>query len=369
MEVFWDAAPPHLTEQLEADSPQVLDWLTKRATAVRAGKTAPPGPEAHLPPLQEGDALAVVTRNAGVDCQVLRASDVLAKPRRELERLLSGATVMVDRRLGGLVAGMLADDSDEPAADVTEQGTDEAPGPVPFRLWRIDADALPAPMPGWRTEATFALRRSEEGVGTWLMVRSRVEQQPESEEGRSSSQRAQGLVEHQAWAEAAARRIALSLDLPTEWSETLATAAALHDEGKRAVRWQRAFHARADAQAPYAKTIGRPDLAVLDGYRHEFGSLPYAEAHPRLQALAPGLRDLCLHLIAAHHGAARPLIRTQGSDEPPSRAVQRARDVALRYCALSKTWGPWGLAWWETLLRAADQQASRRNEEKGADHG
>jgi len=369
MELFWDAAAPHLAEQLQMDTPKVLDWLTKRASAVQAGKTAALNAEAHLRPLREGDVLAVVTRDAGVECQALRASDVLTKPKRDLERILSGATMMVDHRIGGLVEGMLAEDSDEPAPDVTEHGTDDAPGPVPFRLRRIEADALAAPMPGWRTEATFALTRSEDGVGAWLVVRSRVDQQPESEEGRSSAQRAQGLVEHQAWAEAASRRIAFALGLAPDLTEMLATAAALHDEGKRATRWQRAFHARSDALAPYAKTVGRPDLAVLDGYRHEFGSLPYAEAHPRLQALAPDLRALCLHLIAAHHGAARPVIRTQGSDEPPSRAVQRARDIALRFSALSKTWGPWGLAWWESLLRAADQQASRRNEEEGADHG
>lgn len=110
-------------------------------------------------------------------------------------------------------------------------------------------------------------------------------------------------------------------------------------------------------------------MALLDGYRHEFGSLPFAEADPSVQALAPDWRELCLHLVAAHHGAARPLIRTDGAAEPPSRAAARAREVALRYAQLTERWGPWGLAWWEALLRAADQQASRRNDEQGGRHG
>ena len=70
-----------------------------------------------------------------------------------------------------------------------------------------------------------------------------------------------------------------------------------------------------------------------------------------------------LHLVAAHHGGARPLISTQGcEDAPPSALEDRARDVALRFARLQKDWGPWGLAWWEALLRAADQEASRDNE-------
>jgi CRISPR-associated endonuclease/helicase Cas3 len=74
-------------------------------------------------------------------------------------------------------------------------------------------------------------------------------------------------------------------------------------------------------------------------------------------------RDLVLHLVAAHHGGARPLISTQGcEDAPPSALEDRARDVALRFARLQKDWSPWGLAWWEALLRAADQEASRDNE-------
>jgi hypothetical protein len=34
--------------------------------------------------------------------------------------------------------------------------------------------------------------------------------------------------------------------------------------------------------------------------------------------------------------------------------------VALRFQRLQRHWGPWGLAWWEALLRAADWAASRQ---------
>jgi CRISPR-associated endonuclease/helicase Cas3 len=49
--------------------------------------------------------------------------------------------------------------------------------------------------------------------------------------------------------------------------------------------------------------------------------------------------------------------------------VERAREIALRFARLEARWGPWGLAWWETLLRAADQGASRENDARGGTHG
>jgi CRISPR-associated endonuclease/helicase Cas3 len=86
------------------------------------------------------------------------------------------------------------------------------------------------------------------------------------------------------------------------------------------------------------------------------------------RALPEDLRELVLHLIAAHHGGARPLIETRGCDDaPPSQLEERARAVALRFAGLQRRWGPWGLAWWEALLRAADQQASRANDAGGND--
>jgi CRISPR-associated endonuclease/helicase Cas3 len=89
------------------------------------------------------------------------------------------------------------------------------------------------------------------------------------------------------------------------------------------------------------------------------------EENNEFRALPEDWRELVLHLVAAHHGQARPVIETRGcEDGPPSSLEDRARAVALRFARLQKRWGPWGLAWWEALMRAADQQASRDNEER-----
>ena len=134
--------------------------------------------------------------------------------------------------------------------------------------------------------------------------------------------------------------------------------ARLHDEGKKAANWQRAFSAGADGI--YAKTKGPFLRSVLAGYRHEFGSLTHVERDDEFRALPNDLKDLVLHLVAAHHGRARPVIETAGcEDGPPSQLTAPARDVALRFARLQKRFGPWGLAWLEAILRAADAQASR----------
>ncbi|MDI3254937.1 MAG: hypothetical protein QJR10_09185, partial [Bacillota bacterium] len=114
-----------------------------------------------------------------------------------------------------------------------------------------------------------------------------------------------------------------------------------------------------------AKTRGPIHQQMLGGYRHEFGSLPHAKDDAEFKKLPEELQDLALHLIAAHHGYARPLIATSGCDDaPPSMLEERACEVALRFARLQKRWGPWGLAWWESLLRAADVQASRDNDKR-----
>jgi CRISPR-associated endonuclease/helicase Cas3 len=188
-----------------------------------------------------------------------------------------------------------------------------------------------------------------------------------NEDDRSTAN-PQLLEEHQAWAEEHARSLAQALGLGGELAEALALAARLHDEGKRADRWQRAF--RAPKDGVYAKTEGPINYRLLDGYRHELGSLLRVEKDDRIRKLSEEHRDLALHLIAAHHGFARPVIGTRGcEDSPPSVLEEKAAEIALRFARLQERWGPWGLSWLEALLRAADQQASRDNDMRATVEG
>jgi CRISPR-associated endonuclease/helicase Cas3 len=215
----------------------------------------------------------------------------------------------------------------------------------------------------WRERWRVAIEVSEEDVPVAWLVVDKWRYDAATEDDRSAGP-PQMLDEHHAWTERRVRDLARRLSLPDAYAEMLGTAAGLHDEGKRARRWQRAFNAAGDGD--YAKAPGPINTALLDGYRHEFGSVATARGNARLERLSGDLQDLALHLIAAHHGFARPIISTAGcEDAPPSALAARAREVALRFARLQKRWGPWGLAWWEALLRSADQQASRENDDRG----
>jgi CRISPR-associated endonuclease/helicase Cas3 len=52
------------------------------------------------------------------------------------------------------------------------------------------------------------------------------------------------------------------------------------------------------------------------------------------------------------------VIETNAAPMLPSAAEEVAREAALRFARLQRLWGPWGLAWWEALLRCADAAAS-----------
>ncbi len=132
---------------------------------------------------------------------------------------------------------------------------------------------------------------------------------------------------------------------------------AYTDRGKAAERWQRAFNAPTD-NGPYAKTSGPVNTHLLDGYRHELGSLAHAEKDEQFPTLSQDLQELVLHLISAHHGQARPLISTAGCDDaPPSRLEQRAgarsRCASRVYRSVRDLWG------WHGGNRCCAQPISR----------
>ena len=168
----------------------------------------------------------------------------------------------------------------------------------------------------------------------------------------------QTLEEHGRRVGEAVRRIGQALGLPGPLVDALVLAGEWHDAGKSRRVWQFAAGVAAGAPALAKSRKGRFRGGWLGGYRHEFGSGADAE-----RALPPDTpyRDLILHLIAAHHGWARPGFPRPEQWDPESPAdVNRAlaERIADRYARLSAEHGPWRLAWLESLLKSADAWVS-----------
>lgn len=376
-EAFFDAAPVETAETLELETTNVVDWLLKRVKQVakihegrhRTGGGRAPEPTAEditsaRPALAPHD-VALFALDDHFRCYTLSELNAFDKKQRDdFFRRIAGKTIVLDARLGGLDGNGLLDPQEEGAA----KDVGEAFG-LPFRVREVDDHQGLSNNGDWRVEAAFVSRTDDDDEPVaWLVVETNLTQQSTTADGRSTG-REQRLDEHQAFAERHAKRIGQRAGLLPAQIDLLALAAVLHDEGKKAERWQRAFRAPLEKR-PLGKTTSRPIQPILAGYRHELGSLFYAERDSRVTALSPEDRDLVLHLIASHHGFARPLLRTDGCDEaPPSALIERARTIAFRFARLEKCWGPWGLAWWEALLRAADQAASRENDEGGGNRG
>lgn len=348
---FLDVARPHLSEGLEAPL-----WEITRVLAARAESAG----------LPDDHVAAFVLRGGKVQDRATVATLRLLTDKRVRDRLVAaGVTLLVDARLGGLTTdGMLDGAASGPA--LTLDGGGDADWAETVGLLVTDQDGIPDARI-WRRAQTVALAAAEETGGDasealvlWVARATRAERRGDPAIARAP----QTLADHAAMAAEAAEEIAAALVLPPEYAQMLRLAAHAHDDGKDCDRWQTAMNAPRDGR-PYAKTGGTGGGRGLDGYRHEFGSLGRLLADERLEGLPADLRDLALHLVTAHHGHARPTIAPLDDSAPPDANRRRAREAALRFARLQRLWGPWGLAWWEAVLRAADRLASARFDAEG----
>lgn len=163
----------------------------------------------------------------------------------------------------------------------------------------------------------------------------------------------------------------------SEIQKAVNLAAQFHDFGKRRVVWQRSI-GNPNPHEPFEKSGDSPGwgrLIELSPYRHEFGSLlnvlhPNQDDQKEFEArytefsnMSPEQQDIVLHLIAVHHGYARPHFPVEKCFDPEGYTIEQAhgvaREVPRRFARLQRRFGRWGLAWLESLFRAADYAASR----------
>jgi CRISPR-associated endonuclease/helicase Cas3 len=357
---FLQYAPPHISEILETLTREVVDTLQKRANEPAAKDDG--NSEAETPAIG-----AVILSQRGEVDEVLPFKD-LSQPAKQLFGKLAARTILVDAQLGGLdSAGLLAPKVDCAPPTLDGDPADpkgwsaEALQAAGFRVRRVPADAKVEP--DWPIEWRWRVDPyddSDDGEE----IRVEVWRRADATNGDTAiAKKSQRLSEHHDWTASEADAIARGLRLEDEYRKMLVAAAAVHDLGKACELWQRAMRAPPNNR-PYAKTAGGgiPGLLEINGqtYRHEFGSLRDAENDPAIRQLPDELRDLALHLVAAHHGFARPVIAAVDPENAPSASAELARAAALRFARLQAQWGPWGVAWWEAMLRAADWAASRK---------
>ncbi|MBX6330830.1 MAG: type I-U CRISPR-associated helicase/endonuclease Cas3 [Gemmatimonadaceae bacterium] len=285
---------------------------------------------------------------------------------------LAGRTVVLPIEAGGLDAsGMLdpeAAPGDATELDVCERATDGArrerwlfhgsaeDGPYERLMGGEIADAIPR---GQRVKVRIPLSTAEAGddaeEGSELLLTMSPDasalENPETTAARQS------LAAHTEAIVAQIAAIAERVALPDPLRAALTAAARLHDCGKARPIWQ--WYAQNERGAePIAKSPRYLHPRVLGGYRHELGSLLDAAAG---DDLTPTERALGLHLVAAHHGWARPHFEPRAYDSTysPQRNLETVWEQMRRFDALQREYGRWGLAWLESLLRCADIAASR----------
>jgi CRISPR-associated endonuclease/helicase Cas3 len=276
-------------------------------------------------------------------------------------------TILLPPIAGGLRGGLL-DGTAETADDVADVWPDPNDQPRRVRLWDDDPQSS-AKTKGMRLileiDTRPAAEEDTDSKGEPLTRRFwRWYEKPRTAdtEGSASGASAVALAVHTQDVEANLKRFVTKLALPLGIAQAVQLAGAYHDLGKKRELWQRSI-GNFGSELWAKSGTGRRPRGFGDGYRHEFGSLLDALDEQEFQRLSEDTRDIVLHLIASHHGRGRPHFPLDEMFDPQRSRLNVstvATEVPRRFARLQRRYGRWGLAFLESLLRAADYEASAK---------
>lgn len=244
------------------------------------------------------------------------------------------------------------------------------------------------------------LDKQGRGLGRFILSPSRkaarlVERDDEFPEGSSMSVRQVTLRTHHTNVGDRARDISQALGLRPEVSDAVETAARWHDLGKVEPRFQAMLCGGYEYEAmlvdePLAKSginaadhnarrIAARRSGLPQGARHEAWSAALVSTYLAEAADSYSFDpDLVIHLVASHHGYARPWLPPV-MDRKPRDVVAVLTDLATgmaetkvsvssgatvdfdhpaRFVHLNERYGRWGLALLESIVRCADMTVS-----------
>lgn len=266
---------------------------------------------------------------------------------------IEGCTVLLPPGAGGLKDGLL-DAASEEAGDVADIPGGSAMSRVRVRSDDPEYDRKTAGMRRVRSIELGASGSDEAEALYWDWYESLP-----TEGGRT----AKGKVKWETHVSDVVRhteQIVAKLTLPHGIPEAVILAAKLHDHGKKRQQFQITLGNQEYPNVLLAKS-GRRGARLPETFRHELASVLDAQDDPALAGLPGELRNLVLHLIAAHHGRARPHFDRDevfDPERPSMDAEALALETPRRFARLQRRYGRWGLAYLESLLRAADWAAS-----------
>jgi CRISPR-associated endonuclease/helicase Cas3 len=299
------------------------------------------------------------------DIAVLTLQSIMERAASEkngLVDVLAGATVLLSPRACRPVGGHFVSDWPEDGlGDVSERN-----GDMRRRLLSQVPNPRP-PLEDMRRVRVIVLDHNEEGPSPegddiepryWVWFEK---DKGGDSDGSATARRSVLLEVHSADVEREAERITAALALDEPLKRCVVVAARLHDIGKSRGIWQRSI---GNVRPPPVLAKAGPELSLrsLTRYRHELGSILDATADAELQRMSPELQELTLHIVAAHHGRARPNFPVDELFDPERPAADMALlggDTIARFGRLQERYGRWGLAYIESLLRAADYAASQ----------